>query len=46
MLVNRGTVEHAEVIQPEEGIGPLRRVLAWLLIAMFFLTLVPVPLRL
>ena len=46
LLVNKGKVEHPSVIQQQEGIGSFRRGLGWLLIAMFFLTLVPVPLRL
>lgn len=44
-LVNRGRIEHPTVIQRHEGVGPVRTVLGWILIAMFFLTLVPVPLR-
>lgn len=46
LLVNRGRIDHPRVIQTEAGIGSVRSVLGWLLIAMFFLTLVPVPLRL
>jgi len=46
LVVNRGRVEHPTVIQREVGVGPLRRVLGWILIVMFFVTLVPVPLGL
>lgn len=46
LLVNRGRVDHPTVIQRQAGVGALRRGLGWVLIAMFFLTLVPVPLRL
>lgn len=45
LFVNRGRIEHPSVIQRQEGVGRLRSVLGWALIAMFFLTLVPVPLR-
>lgn len=45
LLVNRGRVEHPTVIQRQEGIGSFRRILGWALIAIFFLTLVPVPLH-
>ncbi len=46
LVVNRGRVGHPPVIQQEPRIGPMRQVLGWLLIAMFFLTFVPVPLHL
>jgi membrane-associated protease RseP (regulator of RpoE activity) len=46
LLVNRGRVDHPTVIQRQEGVGPLRRRLGWLLIAIFFLTMIPVPLHL
>jgi membrane-associated protease RseP (regulator of RpoE activity) len=45
LFVNRGRIEHPTVIQRKEGVGTLRSILGWALIAMFFLTLVPVPLR-
>jgi len=45
LLVNRGRVEHPTVIQRQAGVGLFRRILGWALIGMFFLTLVPVPLR-
>ena len=45
LLVNRGRIDHPRVIQRQAGIGPVRQALAWLLIVIFFLTLVPVPLR-
>lgn len=43
-FVNRGRIEHPSVIQRQQGVGRLRRVLGLGLIAVFFLTLVPVPL--
>ena len=46
LLVNRGRVEHQAVLQRKVGIGPLRTGLGWALIAIFFLTVIPVPLRL
>jgi membrane-associated protease RseP (regulator of RpoE activity) len=46
LVLNRGRVDHPSVIQRKEGVGPLRRGLGWVLIAMFFLTLIPVPLHL
>jgi Zn-dependent protease len=46
LLVNRGKVQHPRVLQGQEGLGPLRRTLAWTLIAVFFLTLAPVPVQL
>jgi membrane-associated protease RseP (regulator of RpoE activity) len=46
LLVNRGRIGHPVVLQGEPSIGRVRRVLGWLLIAMFFVTFVPVPLRL
>lgn len=45
-LIHRGRVGHPRVIQPGPGIGPVRGVLGWVLIVTFFLTLVPVPIRL
>ena len=46
LVVNRGRVAHPSVLQQEASIGGLRRSLGWILIAMFFLTFVPVPLHL
>ena len=45
LLVNRGRVDHPAVIQRQAGLGPLRQTLAWVLIFVFFLTLIPVPLH-
>jgi membrane-associated protease RseP (regulator of RpoE activity) len=42
--VNRGRIDHPRVIQKQAGIGRVRQILAWLLIVIFFMTLVPVPL--
>ena len=44
-VVSRGRIEHPAVIQREVDVGPIRHLLGWALIAMFFLTLVPVPLQ-
>jgi Zn-dependent protease len=46
LFLHRGRVRHPSVIQREPDIGPVRGVLAWALIVMFFLTFVPVPIRL
>jgi membrane-associated protease RseP (regulator of RpoE activity) len=46
LVVNRGRVRHPTVLQPEAEIGAPRRALGRLLIAMFFVTFVPVPLHL
>lgn len=46
LLVNRGRVAHPRVLQQEPSLGPLRRALGWLLIAIFLITFVPVPLHL
>lgn len=46
LLINRGRVTHPTVLQQEPSIGRFRRVLGWILIAMFFVTFVPVPLHL
>ncbi len=45
-LIHRGRVGHPRVIQPGPGIGRGRRVLTWILVATFFLALVPVPIDL
>ncbi len=44
-LLHRGRIHHPPVVQPEEHIGRTRRTLGWLLVAIFFLTFVPVPLN-
>lgn len=46
LLVNRGRIGHPTVLQEEPEVGRVRRALGWLLIAMFFITFVPVPLHL
>jgi membrane-associated protease RseP (regulator of RpoE activity) len=46
LMVNRGRVGHPAVLQVEPPIGRGRRALGWLLIVLFFLTFVPVPIRL
>ena len=44
-LLHRGRINHPPVVQAEESIGRARRTLGWLLVAIFFLTFVPVPLN-
>ena len=46
LFVNRGRVGHPNVIQHEKTIGRGRQILGWAVIAMFFLTFVPIPLEL
>lgn len=46
LALHRGRVGHPSVIQQGPGIGSRRSLLGWLLIGMFFLTFVPVPIRL
>ncbi len=45
-ILHRGRVSHPSVAQDEPDIGPARTVLAWCMIGVFFLTFVPVPIRL
>ncbi len=45
-VLNRGRVGHPRVVQPDEEVGGLRAVVGWFMIFVFFLTFVPVPLRL
>lgn len=45
-FIHRGRVAHPRVIQPGPGIGRKRDALAWMLILVFFATLVPVPIEL
>ena len=46
LFVNRGRIVHPAVLQQEPSIGGLRRVLGWILIAVFLVTFVAVPLHL
>jgi membrane-associated protease RseP (regulator of RpoE activity) len=46
LVLHRGRVGHPRVVQQESDIGRARRAVGWALIAIFFLTLVPVPLKL
>ena len=46
LFMHRGRVAHPRVVQDRAGIGMVRRVLGWILIAMFLATFVPVPIRL
>lgn len=45
-VIHRGRVGHPRVIQPGPDVGKGRRVLGWLLVLTFLLTLVPVPIEL
>lgn len=45
-VIHRGRVGHPRVIQPGPGIGRKRDALVWMLILIFFATLVPVPIEL
>jgi membrane-associated protease RseP (regulator of RpoE activity) len=46
LFLHRGRVAHPRVVQDRAEIGTVRRVLGWILIAMFLATFVPVPIRL
>ena len=46
LVIHRGRVEHPSVIQPGPDPGFGRQMLGWALIAIFFLTFVPVPIAL
>jgi membrane-associated protease RseP (regulator of RpoE activity) len=46
LFVNRGRIVHPAVLQQEPSVGRVRRVLGWILIAVFLVTFVPVPLHL
>jgi len=46
LVVHRGRIEHARVLQPGPGLGPRRRLLGRMVIAVFFLTFVPIPIQL
>jgi membrane-associated protease RseP (regulator of RpoE activity) len=46
LFVNRGRIVHPAVLQQEPSVGKVRRVLGWILIAVFLVTFVPVPLHL
>ncbi|MDX1495028.1 MAG: site-2 protease family protein, partial [Longimicrobiales bacterium] len=45
-VIHRGRVGHPRVVQPAPGIGRGRTALGWLLVAIFLLTMVPVPIEL
>lgn len=45
-LIHRGRMTHPTVAQPGPTIGTHRNLLGWILIAIFFLTFVPAPLKL
>jgi len=44
-VLHRGRIRHPTVVQPEVSIGRARKILGCLLAAIFFLTFVPVPLK-
>ena len=46
LFVNRGRIVHPAVLQQEPSIGRVRRILGWMLIAVFLVTFVAVPLHL
>lgn len=46
LVIHRGAVGHPPLLQPEPHLDRVRNVLAWALIAIFLLCLVPVPIRL
>lgn len=46
LLLHRGRVSHPKVVLPEPRLDPGRRLLGWAVIAIFFLTFAPLPLRL
>lgn len=43
MAIGRGRLRHPPVFDPEFRLSPARRAVAWACIAIFFLTLVPIP---
>ena len=45
VLLSRGRLAHPKVLQPQVGLDPLRTAIAWSAIFIFFLTLVPLPVR-
>jgi len=45
LVVHRGRLQHPPVVQPGVDLSPRRRVLGWILIAIFLATFVPVPLE-
>ena len=46
VVLSRGRLAHAKVLQPQVRLGPIRTVIAWSTILIFFLTFVPLPVRL
>lgn len=46
VVLSRGRLAHAKVLQPQVRLGPIRTVIAWSTILIFFLTFVPLPIRL
>jgi hypothetical protein len=45
-ILHRGRMEHPRVVQPEVRLGRGRTLLGWAVLAIFFLTIVPVPIQL
>jgi membrane-associated protease RseP (regulator of RpoE activity) len=46
LLIGRGRLSHPKVLQPGIGLGRVRTIVAWSAIVMFFLTFVPLTVRL
>lgn len=46
LLINRARLAHPPVLQPEAPVGRSRRMLGWVCVLIFLLTLVPVPIAL
>ena len=46
LFLSRGRLSHPKVLQPQFGLDGVRTLIAWSAILMFFLTFVPVPVRL
>ncbi len=45
VLLNRGSLTHPKVMQPQVRLGPVRSAVAWSAILIFFLTFAPLPVR-
>ncbi|HYR09748.1 MAG TPA: site-2 protease family protein [Longimicrobium sp.] len=43
MVIGRGRLHHPPVFDPDLRLDPARRIIGWACIAIFFLTLVPIP---
>ena len=45
LFLSRGRLTHPKVLQPQVTLGPIRTVIAWSAVLIFFLTFVPLPVR-